>query len=314
MQRVQHRQEEDAGAGDARRHVAEHVQLRPPRPPRPVLQVERHPARLERGAHRAAHVHLPRAAPAAVLAALRREPPLQLRDHAVHLREVLGGVGRQRAVELAQRLARAAAPACARSSGARARGARGARTPGARSRGTPSGSGSSAALLLALQPERAPDPLHVHADHAGALALAPEGGDREPGEVAHLAVRAGADRLADALAQRLEVEPLAAAGSAPRSGPARRASRSTARKKKRSNSTSSTCRSSCDLASVAASASRKSSCEVQLTASSASKASSSSEVPTATPSLAQLVGELEQPRRHAGAARGPAACRRRGRG
>ena len=63
------------------------------------------------------------------------------------------------------------------------------------------------------------------------------------------------------------------------------ASRSTALKKKRSNSTSSTCLSSCDLASVAASASRKSSGEVQLTASSAWKASSSSEVPTATPSV-----------------------------
>src|SRR6185436_8371126 len=64
---------------------------------------------------------------------------------------------------------------------------------------------------LALEPERAPDPLHVHADHAGALALAAERGDRELREVAHLAVRAGADRVADALPERLEVELLAAA-------------------------------------------------------------------------------------------------------
>ena len=66
------------------------------------------------------------------------------------------------------------------------------------------------ARALALQAERAADALHVHADHAGALALAAEGGDGEPGEVAHLAVRAGADRLADALAQRVEVDALAA--------------------------------------------------------------------------------------------------------
>src|SRR6185295_8838819 len=71
--------------------------------------------------------------------------------------------------------------------------------------------GRFGALLLALQPERAPDPLDVDPDHARALALAPEGGDREPREVAHLAVRAGADRLADALAERVEVELVAAA-------------------------------------------------------------------------------------------------------
>src|SRR3954447_6138074 len=62
------------------------------------------------------------------------------------------------------------------------------------------------------------------------------------------------------------------------------ASRSTARKKKRSNTRLNRWRSSCDLARVAASASRKSSREVQLTASRAWVASSSSEVPTAMPS------------------------------
>src|SRR3954452_14437876 len=62
------------------------------------------------------------------------------------------------------------------------------------------------------------------------------------------------------------------------------ASRSTARKKKRSKTSSNTRRSSCDLASVAASASRKSSCTVHGTCCSASKASSSSLVPTARPS------------------------------
>src|SRR4051812_3913583 len=62
------------------------------------------------------------------------------------------------------------------------------------------------------------------------------------------------------------------------------ASRSTARKKKRSKTSSNTRRSSCDFASVAASASRKSSCTVQGTCRSASNASSSSLVPTESPS------------------------------
>ena len=127
----------------------------------------------------------------------------------MHLREVLRGVRREGAVELAQRLRRRQraraldhlalelAPhvalelleALARHS---------------------VGIGQLRAGLLALQAERAADPLHVHADHAGALALAPERGDGQPGEVAHLAVGAGADRVADALAQRLEVELLGA--------------------------------------------------------------------------------------------------------
>src|SRR3954471_16575812 len=62
------------------------------------------------------------------------------------------------------------------------------------------------------------------------------------------------------------------------------ASRSTARKKKRSKTSSNTRRSSCDFASVAASASRKSSCTVQGTCRRAANASSSSLVPTCRPS------------------------------
>ena len=64
---------------------------------------------------------------------------------------------------------------------------------------------------LRLQAERAADPLHVDADDAGALALAAEGCDRQPGEVSHLAVVARGDRLADRLAQLVEVEAVAAA-------------------------------------------------------------------------------------------------------
>ena len=76
--------------------------------------------------------------------------------------------------------------------------------------------GSSAAPSSACgwvpgrEPERAADPLHVDADHARALALAAEGGDRQPRQVAHLAVVALDDRLADLLAQLVDVEPLAA--------------------------------------------------------------------------------------------------------
>src|SRR4051812_16851359 len=64
---------------------------------------------------------------------------------------------------------------------------------------------------LAPQLERSADALHVDPDHARALALTAERRDREPCEVAHLAVRALAHGLADALAQRIEVERVGAA-------------------------------------------------------------------------------------------------------
>ena len=60
-----------------------------------------------------------------------------------------------------------------------------------------------------LQAQRAADPLDVDADHAGALAAAAEGGDREPGEVSHLALAALRDRLADRLSKLVGVESLA---------------------------------------------------------------------------------------------------------
>ena len=68
----------------------------------------------------------------------------------------------------------------------------------------------SCVAVAGLQAERAADPLDVDADHARALALAAEGGDREPRGVAHLAVVALGDRRADRLAQLVEVEPVAA--------------------------------------------------------------------------------------------------------
>ena len=120
-------------------------------------------------------------------------------------------------------------------------------------------------LRLGPQAQRAADPLHVDAEHAGALAAA-ERGDREPGEVPQRGVRAVPQRRRDLLAERVEVDlaVLAAVALAGASSvmPRRAASASAARKKKRSNTRSNTRRSSGDLASVAASASLKSACSV----------------------------------------------------
>ena len=69
---------------------------------------------------------------------------------------------------------------------------------------------SGGCLGAGREAERAADPLHVDPDHAGALALAAEGGDRQPRQVAHLVLVALEDRLADLLAQLVDVEPLAA--------------------------------------------------------------------------------------------------------
>ena len=63
---------------------------------------------------------------------------------------------------------------------------------------------------LGLQPQRAPDPLDVDPEHAGAFAAAAERGDREPREVAQGRLVTVADRLQDLLAQRVEVDPVAA--------------------------------------------------------------------------------------------------------
>ena len=168
---------------------------------------------------------------AALLVAERRQPPLQLGDGAVDRGEVLGRARRQRPVELGER--------------ARRRQLLGALDQ--RPLQLAAQVALEAADLLAverrpssvlrrraagLQAERAADPLHVDADHARALALAPEGGDRQPGEVAHLAVVALGDRLADRLAQLVEVEPVAAlVALGPRAMPRSSASASAARKK-----------------------------------------------------------------------------------
>ncbi len=88
-------------------------------------------------------------------------------------------------------------------------------------------------------------------------------------------------------------------GGPPASGPSRTpsttAAASAARKKKRSNASPKVRRSSGDLASVAASASRNSRSSRQSISRRTANASSSSEVPTAEPVGPQLIAELEQP-------------------
>ena len=68
-------------------------------------------------------------------------------------------------------------------------------------------------LLAGGEAERAADPLHVDPDHARALAAA-EGGDRQPRQVAQPVLVAGRHRLADLLAQLVDVDPLALAALA----------------------------------------------------------------------------------------------------
>ena len=262
MERVQDAQEERAGAGDARRDVAEDEDLGAAGALRPVLELDRDAAGLQRGAHRAAHVDVGVALAALQLVALGRETALELGDHAVHRREVLDRAGRERAVELGQRplrrqarraldqVALELAPQVLLEAPQLL-----AREPFAARVVV-----GQVGLRLGAQPERAADPLDVDAEHARALA-APERGDREPREVAHRGIRAVPQRRGDLLAQRVEVDlgrPRIAA-SAPSLISRRAASASAARKKKRSNTSSNTRRSSGDLAIVAASASLKSS-------------------------------------------------------
>ena len=145
------------------------------------------------------------------LVALGGQAALELADHAVHRREVLQRPGRKLAVELVQR----------------PRGRQRLRALDLRALELAPQVGLERADLLAreldrralalhqsarvrAQPERAADPLHVDAEHAGALAAAAERGDRQPCEVAQRALVAAPDRLQDLLAQRLVVDPLPA--------------------------------------------------------------------------------------------------------
>ena len=160
---------------------------------------------------------------AAPLHALCGEPAAQLRDDAVHRREVGGRAARQRAVELAER-------------------ARGRQLAGTldlralelapqdrleapqRLLRQPLAARVARRILrlgVAAQPERAADPLHVDADHARVLARAPDRREREPREVRHAPLVAVGERARDLCAQLLQVDraPVAVTLAA-RAGPA----------------------------------------------------------------------------------------------
>src|SRR5207248_8807585 len=165
-------------------------------------------ARLQRRAHRAPHVDVRAALAPARLVALRRQPPSQLRDHAVHRGEILERPAGQRAVELVQgpRGRQLLGPLDLRALELAAQERLEAPQLVARQALTARVGLGQVGLRLGAQPERAADALDVDADDARALALAPERGDRKPGEVAHRALVALAQRGGDLRAQLLEVE------------------------------------------------------------------------------------------------------------
>ena len=209
VQGVQDGEEEDRGARDARRDVAEDVELGAARALGPELEHHGHATGLERRAHRAADVHVRVGAAPARLVPACGEAALELHDHPVDRGEVLQRAGRQRAVELVQRPRRRElagaldlralelAPQLLLEAADLVAGQRLARL---------------VLLRAAVRPqvERAADPLDVDAEHPGPLAAAAERGDREPGEVAHRALVAVADRLDRLGAQVVEVDLLAA--------------------------------------------------------------------------------------------------------
>ena len=211
-------EEEDAGRGDRGGDVAEDVDLRPPRPLRPVAEAQRHAAGLQRGPHRPPHVDVAALFPAPLLVAEGRQPALHLRDGAVDGGEVLGRAGRQRPVELGQgaggrqglgpldQVALQLAPQVALEAGQLVAVDR-----------RPLAALGGRRLLPGGEAEGAADPLHVDADHARALGAA-EGGDRQPRQVAHRVLVAGLHRLADRFAQLVHVEALAVAGRRPALG------------------------------------------------------------------------------------------------
>ena len=207
VQRVQHREEEDRRARHGGAHVAQHVDLRPPRPLRAVAQLHGDAAGLQRRAHRAAHVDVRMAAVPAALLALRLQPALELRHDAVHGCEVLERAARQRAVELVERpLGRQRLRALDLLALELA--AQQLLEPAQLVARQPVAAGIvlvEVRLGLGAQAERTADALHVDADDPRPLALAAERRDGQPREVAQRGLRAVAQRRGDLLAQRVEV-------------------------------------------------------------------------------------------------------------
>ena len=170
----------------AGRDVAEHEDLRAARALRAVLELDRHAAGLQRGAHRAPHVDVGVALAARELVALGGQPALELGDDAVHGGEVLDRPGRAAPGRARSAAAWAAGSRCARSARARARAAAAARSAAAgrggrrRGAGRPagrSGWGSvrrpSARRIRCTSTPSTPEPSPLA-----------EGGDRQPGQVA----------------------------------------------------------------------------------------------------------------------------------
>src|SRR5262249_8281700 len=138
-------------------------------------------------------------------------------DHAVDGGEVLGGAAGQGAIELVQRARRRqrlrAFDLCALELTSEEGLEAADLLAGQRQLG-----GGALALDevagLGAQAERAADALDVDAEHAGALAAAAEGGDRQAGEVSKRRFVAVADRLEDLVAQRVVIDPLGAGAAA----------------------------------------------------------------------------------------------------
>ncbi len=173
---------------------------------RPVPQLDRHAAGLQRGAHRPSHVDVGVALAAAQLAALGRQPALELGDDPVHRRRG-PGPGPPAATGRGRSAAAWAAGSAVRSIRSRSSSRR--RCCSNRrswSRGTPSRRGSSSGsvrLRLGAQAERAADPLHVDAEHARALAACrTPRSPAAPGRAAPLRRRPAAPRRSAGAAPR----------------------------------------------------------------------------------------------------------------
>ena len=177
-----------------------------------VLEHDRHAPGLQRGAHRAADVDV-RVAPApARLVGLGGEAALELGDDPVDGGEVLQRAGGQCAVELGERAAGRERLRALDTGGVEFLAQVGLETADllAGELWLLSALVLHRAPRLASQAQSAADALDVDAEHAGALAAAAEGGDREASEIAHRGVVAVADHLQELLAQVVELDPLAA--------------------------------------------------------------------------------------------------------
>ena len=144
---------------------------------------------------------------AAGLEALRGQPPLELGHHAVDGGEVLQRARRQGAVDLVERAGGGQALGALDLGALELAAQQLLKAPQrvARQALAPRVVRRQLGLGVGAQAERAADALHVDADDARALALAAEGGDRQPREVAHGAFGAVAERGRYLLAQRVEV-------------------------------------------------------------------------------------------------------------